>query len=94
MNETVTKFIKATFSAEIVFRLDKVKRGLPLRSEENLDELRSGLREVIDDRTLTLQEWGSLSDIDFEDEGDLYHYLDECYAYFFGSREDFPVAPR
>uniref|UniRef100_A0AAU2JR31 Uncharacterized protein n=1 Tax=Streptomyces sp. NBC_00049 TaxID=2903617 RepID=A0AAU2JR31_9ACTN len=94
MNETVKNFIKVTFSAEIAFRLDKVKRGLSLRSEENLDELRSGLREIVEDRTLTLKEWGSLSDIDFEDEADLYRYLDDCYAYFFGNREDFPVAPR
>ncbi|WP_331769044.1 hypothetical protein OG948_34935 (plasmid) [Embleya sp. NBC_00888] len=83
-----------TFSAEIVFRLDKVKRGLSLRSEGNLDELRSGLAEIIEDRTLTLGEWASLSDIDFDNEADLYRFLDGCYAYFFGNREGFPVAPR
>jgi hypothetical protein len=57
------------------------------------DEVEDGLRELLRTRELTVREYADMTQVDFDNEEELYDYLQKMYNYLFRGSEEAPMIP-
>ncbi|QKW20691.1 hypothetical protein HUT16_17880 [Kitasatospora sp. NA04385] len=55
--------------------------------------LRASLEYLLEQRPASVKEWWSLSRYAFQSEDELYEFLADVHAYFYGDRVEPPIAP-
>ncbi|MEU3353623.1 hypothetical protein [Streptomyces sp. NPDC037389] len=58
-----------------------------------VEAVQSGLKSILDDRNLTVNDYMAIRDIKFEGEGALYDYLGKIYDYLFGDLAEQSLPP-
>ncbi|MEU1116301.1 MULTISPECIES: hypothetical protein [unclassified Streptomyces] len=62
-------------------------------AESYVQSVRSGLAEILRDRTLTVGDYERLTNIEFPDVDSLYEYLEQLSAYLFEDGPNQPLPP-
>lgn len=101
MDELTGTFIWRAFGPDCLNEPEELKESIrhsfDLRGPfaRSYELQRDGLAEVIRTRGMSLAEWEELTEgvIDFPGEDELYAYLQQAYAYFFGDAEAPPPLP-
>ncbi|MER8186621.1 hypothetical protein [Kitasatospora sp. NPDC094015] len=55
--------------------------------------LRASLEYLLEHRPASVGQWWSLTRYSFDSEEELYRYLQDLHAYFYGDRAEEPIAP-
>ncbi len=93
MDDEFEKFIRIGLRVDHVDMLDMIKQSLLTSSSDYQRMVDSGFRELLHTRELTTSDWAKLTHVDFDDEDQMYQYLNEVYEYFFQNRNEPPTAP-
>ncbi|MGW5445324.1 hypothetical protein [Streptomyces asiaticus] len=94
MNEELRHFLSTYLELEVAHQdLHTTRETLRHVKPEWTAAVEEGLRGVLSDRTLTVGEYESLTNLEFPDEATLYAYLGKVYAFLFQGGTESPVPP-
>ncbi len=93
MDQHLQTFIQVGLSADGAVALHETRDGFKHEPAESVAAVREGLRDLIEQRRLSLGEWSMINDLDFDDEDALYAYLRAAYDYLFEGAETPPAPP-
>lgn len=91
-DERLREFYKNAFHPELIDDIemyrDGARDGSPYAAR-----LRASLEYLLEQRPASVKEWWSLSRYAFQSEDELYGFLADVHAYFYGDRVEPPIAP-
>ncbi|MEV5983941.1 hypothetical protein AB0L85_02875 [Streptomyces sp. NPDC052051] len=94
MNRQLETFIRTYLHMEMAYRTGGYLRPTLFGfSEFYVLHVREGLSQLLNSRSLSVEEYEGLSDIEFPGEDSLYEYLQSMYAYLFDDLPDQPMPP-
>ncbi|MFC5724751.1 hypothetical protein ACFP1Z_31840 [Streptomyces gamaensis] len=94
MNEDLHAFIRAYMRLETAYDTTGFLRPTLLGFNESVvRNVRTGLEEILQTRSLTVDDYTGLTNIEFPDEDTLYKYLQDMYAYLFEGHPEQPEPP-
>ncbi|MFC5724749.1 hypothetical protein ACFP1Z_31830 [Streptomyces gamaensis] len=94
MNRELRNFVRTYLDLEMAYDTKGWLRPTLLGFNEHfVNNVRSGLEEILRDRSLTVGEYEGLTAIEFPDEDTLYKYLEDMYAFLFEGRPEQPEPP-
>ncbi|WP_432138679.1 MULTISPECIES: hypothetical protein [unclassified Streptomyces] len=94
VNRELEKFIKVYLNAEQAYDTTGYLRPtLHAFKEEYVNGVRTGLETALRTREISPADYEHLTDIEFDNEDDLYEYLRDLYQYLFEGRDRQPIPP-
>ncbi|MFJ3974727.1 hypothetical protein [Streptomyces sp. NPDC090021] len=101
MEERTRRFISRAFGPHCLNEPERlrasIRHSFAVRGPfvQDYERQRDGLAEVIRTRGMSPTEWEDLTEgvIEFPGEDELYAYLEQAHAYFFGDAEEPPPLP-
>ncbi|MGW2701530.1 hypothetical protein [Streptomyces sp. NPDC001340] len=94
MNKQLETFIRTYLHLEQAYDTSgSLSPTLLAFDESYVEQVREGLSQVLKDRSLSVEDYERLSDIEFPGDEALYEYLDSMYAYLFADRPNQPTPP-
>ncbi|MEU5882816.1 hypothetical protein [Spirillospora sp. NPDC047279] len=90
MNDQFQKFVEVGLHVEQVNDLESMKEVLEAGSADYAAAVKKGMQELIAKRSLSVDDWFHQTYVSFDDEDELYSYLQAAYDYLFGSRSEPP----
>ncbi|WP_052869335.1 hypothetical protein [Streptomyces niger] len=94
MNDELRQFLSTYLELEVAYQdLHTTRETLRHVKPEWTAAVQEGLSTVLRDRTLTVGEYESLTNLEFPDEATLYAYLGDVYAFLFEGGTKSPVPP-
>ncbi|GHC72396.1 hypothetical protein [Streptomyces cinnamoneus] len=94
MNDNLRGFLRTYLSYEMADDTSGYLRPtLHSCNEAYVEAVRSGLRSILDDRSMSVDDYIAVTDVEFEDEKSLYRYLEDLYAYLFENAAQQPSPP-
>ncbi|MEU8918902.1 hypothetical protein [Streptomyces nigrescens] len=87
-------FCAGILGVEAVDDLGMLRETFDLAWPDYQDTIRAGLRHLVANEPLTVEQWFDLTYVQFPDQRELRAYLAQVYAYLFDDFEAMPVAPQ
>ncbi|MEV7186461.1 hypothetical protein [Kitasatospora sp. NPDC093102] len=91
-DERLREFYKNAFHPELIDDI-AVYRESARDGSPHAGRLRASLEYLLDERPASTREWRSLTRYSFQSEEELYGFLADVRAYFYGERVEPPIAP-
>ncbi|MER6572957.1 hypothetical protein ABT288_44145 [Streptomyces sp. NPDC001093] len=94
MNKQLETFIQTYLHLEQAYDTRGYLRPTLMAFDKSyVQQVREGLSQVLRERSLSIEDYERLSDIEFPGDESLYEYLQSMYAYLFEDRPDQPTPP-
>lgn len=94
MNEDLRNFVKIYLNDETAYSTSgRLRNTLHAFNAETVENVRSGIAEILRDRSLSAARFEGLTAVEFDDDEALRQYLKEMYRYLFEDREERPFPP-
>ncbi|OIJ96666.1 hypothetical protein BIV25_17045 [Streptomyces sp. MUSC 14] len=94
MNKQLETFIQTYLNLEQAYDTSGYLRPTLMAFDESyVQQVREGLSQVLAERSLSVEDYERLSDIEFPENESLYDYLQSMYAYLFEDRPAQPAPP-
>jgi len=91
-DERLREFYRNAFHPELIDDI-AVYRASARNGGPYADRLRTSLEHLLDERPASIKEWWSLTRYSFRSEDELYGFLADVHAHFYGDRAEPPNAP-
>ncbi|GAA2608307.1 hypothetical protein SMC26_29105 [Actinomadura fulvescens] len=90
MNEQLQKFIEVGLHVEQANDLESMKEVLEAGSADYAAAVKAGMQELLAERPFSVGDWFSRTYVSFDDEDELYSYLQDAYDYLFEGKGEPP----
>ncbi|MGY4956784.1 hypothetical protein [Streptomyces nigrescens] len=87
-------FCAGVLGVEAVDDLGMLRETFDLAWPDYQDTIRAGLKHLVANQPMTVEQWFDLTYVQFPDQRELRAYLAQVYAYLFDDFEAMPVAPQ